>query len=37
MARRDLAKLLLPTAERRMLHDQVRAAADTLGMPSLRR
>ena len=37
MARRDLAKLLLPTADGRVLLDQVRAAADTLGMPSLRR
>jgi DNA-binding SARP family transcriptional activator len=37
MARRDLATLLLPSAEGRVLLDQVRAAADTLGMPSLRR
>jgi DNA-binding SARP family transcriptional activator len=37
MARRDLAKLLLPTAEGHRLLDQARAAANELGMQGLTR
>jgi DNA-binding SARP family transcriptional activator len=35
MARHDLGRLLLPSAEGRRLHEQARAAAAELGMPGL--